>query len=92
MPETLTPRQTRILDTLRASVEDRGYPPTLREIGSAVGLASSSSVAHQLKVIEKKGWIRRDPNSPRALTILDDEIERERLHVIADRGREWRDG
>jgi hypothetical protein len=68
--ETLTRRQTEILDMLRLSVADRGYPPTIREIGDAVGLASTGSVAHQLRELERKGWILRDSSSPRTLTII----------------------
>jgi repressor LexA len=66
----LTPRQRRILEVIRESVENRGYPPAMREIGELVGLTSSSSVAHQLRVLEGKGFIRRDPNRPRALEVL----------------------
>jgi len=66
----LTPRQRRILEVIRDAVEHRGYPPSIREMGEAVGLASSSSVAHQLKVLEQKGFLRRDPNRPRALEVL----------------------
>ncbi|MGO4255672.1 transcriptional repressor LexA [Marmoricola sp. RAF53] len=66
----LTPRQKRILAVLRDAIEQRGYPPSIREIGELVGLASSSSVAHQLRVLEQKGFIRRDPNRPRALEVF----------------------
>jgi repressor LexA len=66
----LTPRQKRILGFLRDAIEKRGYPPSIREIGEAVGLASSSSVAHQLRVLEQKGFIKRDPNRPRALEVF----------------------
>src|SRR4051812_39951917 len=66
----LTPRQRRILEVIKATVDSRGYPPSIREMGDAVGLASSSSVAHQLKVLETKGFLRRDPNRPRALEVL----------------------
>jgi len=66
----LTPRQRRVLEFIRASIEQRGYPPSIREIGQSVGLASSSSVAHQLKALETKGFIRRDPNRPRALEVF----------------------
>ncbi|MFL6154980.1 MAG: transcriptional repressor LexA [Marmoricola sp.] len=66
----LTPRQQRILTTLRDAIEQRGYPPSIREIGEEVGLASSSSVAHQLRVLEQKGFIKRDPNRPRALEVF----------------------
>jgi repressor LexA len=66
----LTPRQKRILEVIRAAVESRGYPPSMREIGQAAGLSSPSSVAHQLRVLETKGYIRRDPHRPRALEVL----------------------
>ena len=65
----LTPRQRTILDVIRASVSSRGYPPSIREIGDAVGLTSTSSVAHQLRTLEKKGYLRRDPNRPRAVDV-----------------------
>ena len=60
-----------MLEVIRESVETRGYPPSVREIGEAVGLNSPSSVAHQLKVLEAKGFLRRDPNRPRAMEVLD---------------------
>ncbi len=66
----LTPRQRRILEVIRDAVESKGYPPSIREMGTSVGLASSSSVAHQLKTLEAKGFLRRDPNRPRALEVL----------------------
>jgi len=66
----LTPRQRRVLEVIKETVEARGYPPSIREMGDAVGLASSSSVAHQLKVLQSKGFLRRDPNRPRALEVL----------------------
>jgi repressor LexA len=69
----LTLRQRRVLEVIRQSVEGRGYPPSVREIGEAVGLNSPSSVAHQLKVLETKGYLRRDPNRPRAMEVLDPE-------------------
>jgi repressor LexA len=68
----LTPRQRAILDMIRATVADRGYPPSVREIGEGVGLTSPSSVAHQLATLEKLGHLRRDPNRPRALVVADD--------------------
>ena len=70
----LTARQQRILEHLRECMEARGYPPSVREIGEAVGLTSSSSVAHQLKVLEEKGFVRRDPNRPRALEVFLPEV------------------
>lgn len=65
----LTERQRTILDVIRASVTSRGYPPSIREIGDAVGLTSTSSVAHQLRTLERKGYLRRDPNRPRAVNV-----------------------
>ncbi|WP_249522764.1 transcriptional repressor LexA [Modestobacter marinus] len=65
----LTQRQRRVLEVIRDSIERRGYPPSVREIGEAVGLSSASSVAHQLSVLQRKGWLRRDPNRPRALDV-----------------------
>src|SRR3990170_8742776 len=63
----LTPRQQRVLAHIKDSIEKRGSPPSMREIGGAVGLTSTSSVAHQLRVLEEKGYLKRDPNRPRAL-------------------------
>ena len=65
----LTARQRRVLEVIREAVARRGYPPSVREIGEAVGLASSSSVAHQLVALERKGFLRRDPNRPRAVEV-----------------------
>jgi repressor LexA len=66
----LTHRQRRVLEVIRNSVERRGYPPSMREIGEAVGLTSPSSVAHQLATLERKGFLRRDPNRPRAIEVI----------------------
>jgi repressor LexA len=65
----LTERQSNVLQVIRASVETRGYPPSMREIGEAVGLSSTSSVAHQLMALERKGYLRRDPHRPRAYEV-----------------------
>jgi repressor LexA len=65
----LTPRQRRVLEVIRDSVDRRGYPPSMREIGDAVGLTSTSSVSHQLTTLERKGYLRRDPNRPRAVEV-----------------------
>jgi len=70
----LTPRQQRVLATIKEAIEVRGYPPSMREIGQAVGLTSSSSVAHQLRVLEEKGFLKRDPNRPRALEVFLPEV------------------
>ncbi|HZP49794.1 transcriptional repressor LexA [Actinocrinis sp.] len=65
----LTDRQCRVLEVIQESIDRRGYPPSMREIGEAVGLQSTSSVRHQLVVLENKGFIRRDPNRPRAYIV-----------------------
>lgn len=65
----LTVRQRKVLEVIRESVERRGYPPTVREIGEAVGLTSTSSVSHQLMTLQKKGFLRRDPSRPRAVDV-----------------------
>ena len=67
----LTERQRGIVETIRAALVERGYPPTMREIGDAVGLTSPSSVKHQLEALERKGVIRRDPHRPRALELVE---------------------
>jgi repressor LexA len=65
----LTPRQRRILEYIRSTVRERGYPPTVREIGEAVGLTSSSSVHAQMRNLEKKGLLRKDAARPRAIEV-----------------------
>jgi repressor LexA len=84
----LTARQRLILNVIRESVERRGYPPSMREICDSAGLASTSSVSHQLTVLEQKGFIRRDPNRPRALDVRSPDdgpvAPAERQHPIAD--------
>lgn len=66
----LSEKQQAIMEFIARAVETRGYPPSMREIGDAVGLSSLSSVTHQLSRLELAGYIRRDPNRPRALEIL----------------------
>src|SRR5690625_963107 len=75
----LSKRQQMILDFIKDEVEVKGYPPSVREIAQAVGLASSSTVHGHLERIEKKGYIRRDPTKPRAIELVDvaDHIERD---------------
>jgi repressor LexA len=65
----LTQRQRMVLEVIRDSVRRRGYPPSMREIGEAVGLTSTSSVSHQLRTLQSKGYLRRDPNRPRAVEV-----------------------
>jgi repressor LexA len=67
----LTDRQRQILDFIKAEMRRKGYPPTVRDIGQAVGLSSSSTVHSHLAALEAKGLIRRDPSKPRALEVLD---------------------
>jgi repressor LexA len=67
--DDLTPRQQRILEFIRQTVQDRGYPPTVREIGEAVGLTSSSSVHAQLANLQRKGMLRKDASRPRAIEV-----------------------
>jgi repressor LexA len=67
----LSKRQQDILDFIKSEVRHKGYPPSVREIGEAVGLASSSTVHGHLARLESKGLIRRDPTKPRAIEILD---------------------
>jgi repressor LexA len=67
----LTSRQREILDFIRAEIHRRGFPPSVREIGEAVGLSSSSTVHSHLAALEAKGLLRRDPSKPRALEVLD---------------------
>jgi repressor LexA len=69
---SLSDKQLAILEMIQRSVASRGYPPSMREIGDAVGLSSLSSVTHQLNQLELSGYLRRDPNRPRALEILID--------------------
>ncbi|MBX5477127.1 MAG: transcriptional repressor LexA [Clostridia bacterium] len=72
MAETLTRRQREILEFIKRRIRERGYPPSVREIGEAVGLASSSTVHGHLARLEDKGYLRRDPSKPRAIEVLDD--------------------
>jgi len=67
----LTKRQRQILDFIRAEIHRCGYPPSVREIGEAIGLSSSSTVHSHLAALETKGFLRRDPSKPRALEVLD---------------------
>ncbi|MFW5435647.1 transcriptional repressor LexA [Paenibacillus apiarius] len=81
----ISSRQQAILDFIRNEVRAKGYPPSVREIGEAVGLASSSTVHGHLDRLEKKGFIRRDPTKPRAIELLSHEqSERnEFTHTVA---------
>ncbi len=80
----LSKRQQDILDFIKVEVKQKGYPPSVREIGEAVGLASSSTVHGHLARLEKKGYIRRDPTKPRAIEVLglDETIDIPRQHTV----------
>lgn len=67
----MTDRQRQILDLIARTVDERGYPPSVREIGSAVGLRSPSTVHSHLSALVKAGYLRRDPTKPRAIEVLD---------------------
>ena len=71
--DDLTPRQMQILQYIRREVKAKNYPPSVREIGEAVGLSSSSTVHAHLAKLESKGYIRRDPSKPRALELMDND-------------------
>jgi len=70
---TLTQRQREILDFIRTTVTNRGYPPSVREIGEAVGLSSPSTVHSHLSTLSAEGFIRRDPTKPRAIEVIEDD-------------------
>jgi repressor LexA len=79
----LTGRQREIWNFLLDYVDGHGYPPTVREIGEAVGLASPSTVHSHLANLERAGYLRRDPTKPRALELLGRELEREKVAPAA---------
>ncbi len=86
-PASLTARQKGILDVIETSMRERGYPPSVREIGEAVGLTSPSTVHSHLASLEKMGFLRRDPTKPRALEVRYDPssgaaIERGRVRHV----------
>ncbi len=70
---TLNKRQLQILDFIKKEIRSKGYPPSVREIGEAVGLNSSSTVHGHLSQLESKGFLRRNPAKPRAIEVLQDD-------------------
>ncbi len=80
--KSLSDKQLQILDVIQRSVSARGYPPSMREIGDAVGLSSLSSVTHQLNQLELSGYLRRDTHRPRAMEVLIDLPELETEAVV----------
>jgi len=69
MAQVLTVKRRAILDCISASLRERGYPPSVREIGETVGLTSSSTVHAHLAVLQREGYLRRDPTKPRAIEV-----------------------
>lgn len=82
MSHELGEKQQLILNYLKEQILAKGYPPSVREIGEAVGLKSTSTVHGHLERLEKKGIIRRDPTKPRAIEILDDEFNVQRREMV----------
>ncbi len=79
--DEVTPRQRRILEFIAETLREQGYPPTVREIGEAVGLTSSSSVHSQLENLERKGLLHKDPTKPRAIGLADERTRPEAIVV-----------
>ena len=84
MTEQLTDRQNRILDYIRYVTKTRNYPPSVREIGEAVGLSSSSTVHNHLNQLERRGLIKRDPSKSRTVQLVADiELDQERRNAVS---------
>ncbi len=81
MDSDLTPKQAAILAVIKKNIRQKGYPPSVREIGQAVGLSSSSTVHGYLKKLESKGYLRRDAAKPRAMEVLD-ELEGDKVEFV----------
>lgn len=82
MGDRLSERQRQILDFIRSTIENKGYPPSVREIGEAIGLSSSSTVHGHLDKLSKLGMIRRDPTKPRAIELIGEKLTRERTRTM----------
>jgi repressor LexA len=80
MAQVLSAKRRQILDCIAEAVRERGYPPSVREIGESVGLTSSSTVHAHLAVLQREGYLRRDPTKPRAIEVCYDPTSK----VIAD--------
>src|SRR6185503_16466122 len=85
----LTKRQEQTLDFIRHSINERGYPPTLREIGEYMGIRSTNDVNDHLRALERKGYLRREDMKSRALRVVDDSVPTANLN--ADPETEWID-
>ncbi|MDX6047476.1 LexA repressor [Bacillus paranthracis] len=77
----LTTRQSQILSFLQKQIQEYGYPPSIREIGDAIGISSPSTIHSHLIKLENKGYIRRDHSKPRAIKILKDEHTADRVTI-----------
>jgi repressor LexA len=82
MADRLSERQRQILEFIRHTIETKGYPPSVREIGEAIGLSSSSTVHGHLDKLAKLGLIRRDPTKPRAIELIGEKLTRERTRTM----------
>ena len=78
----ITKKQTEILEYIKSQILNKGYPPSVRDICTAVNLKSTSSVHAHLETLEKNGYIRRDPTNPRAIEIIDDNFNLTRREVV----------
>ena len=78
----ITKKQTEILDYIKSHILNKGYPPSVRDIGLAVNLKSTSSVHSHLETLEKNGYIRRDPTKPRTIEIIDDNFNLTRREMV----------
>ncbi len=83
MEQILSAKQQQILDCIKKSLKEKGYPPSVRELCLAVGLSSTSTVHSHLNTLERKGFIRRDPSKPRTIEVLDEEADWLEDHVNA---------
>jgi len=84
LTEQLTERQTKILDYIRYVTKTRNYPPSVREIGEAVGLSSSSTVHNHLNQLERRGLIHRDPSKSRTVQLVQDvEFDKQRRNAVS---------
>ena len=78
----LTSKQEQILKIIKESILEKGYPPSVREMCTAVGLSSTSSVHAHLEALAKKGYIKKDPSKPRTIEIMDDTFNLSRREVV----------
>ncbi len=84
LSDQITERQTKILDYIRYVTKVRNYPPSVREIGEAVGLSSSSTVHNHLNQLERRGLIKRDPSKSRTVQLVaDQEIDQQRRNAVS---------